>query len=253
MPIAIVGMHRSGTSMVTRLLNLCGLDLGPEADLMPPIEADNSEGYWENVNFVWINDEILRLRKADAYHPPQYTPTWKQNVDLAQVTSYANDLIAELSSAAVWGWKDPRTTLTLDFWQSLIPDLKIIMCLRHPTEVAQSLARRHSLDSIDVTLKLWWDYNQMIFHLFPRERFLLTHYNSYFQNPIAELRRLTDFIGLSTSDDQITTAIQSILGQVRHNKAAITDASQLPQDILNLYNLLCQYAGPNYSNLHLAA
>ena len=36
MPLCVTGMHRSGTSMVARLLNVCGLDLGPEADLLPP-------------------------------------------------------------------------------------------------------------------------------------------------------------------------------------------------------------------------
>ena len=35
MTICIAGMHRSGTSMITRLLNLCGLYLGPKTELSP--------------------------------------------------------------------------------------------------------------------------------------------------------------------------------------------------------------------------
>ena len=58
LPICIAGMHRSGTSMVARLLNLCGLYLGPESELSPPA-PDNPEGYWENKHFVGINDRIL--------------------------------------------------------------------------------------------------------------------------------------------------------------------------------------------------
>jgi hypothetical protein len=49
--ICIAGAHRSGTSIVTRLLHRCGFELGPESDLMPP-QADNPDGFWEHLGFV---------------------------------------------------------------------------------------------------------------------------------------------------------------------------------------------------------
>ena len=49
--ICIAGAHRSGTSMVTRLLHCCGLELGPESELMPA-QADNPEGFWEHLHLV---------------------------------------------------------------------------------------------------------------------------------------------------------------------------------------------------------
>ena len=58
MPVAIAGMHRSGTSMVARLLQQCGLDLGPTDQLLPP-RPDNPEGFWEHAAFVALNDDIL--------------------------------------------------------------------------------------------------------------------------------------------------------------------------------------------------
>ena len=58
--ICIAGAHRSGTSMLTRLLHRCGLYLGEEKDMMPAA-ADNPDGFWENVRFVKINDEILNV------------------------------------------------------------------------------------------------------------------------------------------------------------------------------------------------
>ena len=57
-PVAIVGMHRSGTSMVAKLLQQAGLFLGEEADLMPPAE-ENPEGFFEHLGFV-------RTDRADA-------------------------------------------------------------------------------------------------------------------------------------------------------------------------------------------
>jgi len=56
--ICIAGAHRSGTSMVTRFLHRCGLELGSESDLMPP-QTDNPEGFWEHLGFVALNDELL--------------------------------------------------------------------------------------------------------------------------------------------------------------------------------------------------
>jgi hypothetical protein len=56
--LCIAGAHRSGTSMVTRLLHCCGLELGPEWELMPQ-EADNPDGFWEHLGFVALNDELL--------------------------------------------------------------------------------------------------------------------------------------------------------------------------------------------------
>src|SRR5215210_8491404 len=59
-PVAIVGMHRSGTSMVAKLLQRTGLNLGDEADLMPPA-AENPEGFYEYLEFVRLNDEVLNV------------------------------------------------------------------------------------------------------------------------------------------------------------------------------------------------
>ena len=56
--VCIIGMHRSGTSMVTRLLKSCGLILGPDAQLVGP-DAGNIDGHFEHMGFVKINDAIL--------------------------------------------------------------------------------------------------------------------------------------------------------------------------------------------------
>src|SRR2546428_13452965 len=70
MPICIAGMHRAGTSMVARLLEGCGLDLGGPARFAPPA-PDNRDGYWEDLRFVAMNDRILdRLGGAWGAPPP---------------------------------------------------------------------------------------------------------------------------------------------------------------------------------------
>ena len=58
MPVCITGMHRSGTSMIARILNLCGLYLGPQDKMMPP-KPDNPQGFWENIDLAVLNENIL--------------------------------------------------------------------------------------------------------------------------------------------------------------------------------------------------
>ena len=58
MAVCIAGMHRSGTSMVARLVNLLGVDLGPEGE-QPRPAPDNVAGFWEDPRFVALSDEAL--------------------------------------------------------------------------------------------------------------------------------------------------------------------------------------------------
>jgi hypothetical protein len=81
--ICIAGAHRSGTSMVTRLLHRCSLDLGPLSELMPA-QADNPEGFWEHLGFVALNDELLS-ELGGAWDLP---PTADEDVTSARLDPY---------------------------------------------------------------------------------------------------------------------------------------------------------------------
>src|ERR1019366_4246704 len=56
--ICVLGVHRGGTSVATRVLALLGCDLGPEDQLMPATQY-NEAGYWENLAVVDLNDALL--------------------------------------------------------------------------------------------------------------------------------------------------------------------------------------------------
>ena len=157
-PICIAGMHRSGTSMVARLLNLCGLDLGPEEDLMPP-GVGNEPGHWENLSFVRLNDAILTRSGGGWDFPPAPSIGWASSPELALERAEAGALLESFRRREPWGWKDPRNSLTLPFWRPLIPDLKVVICVRDPLEVADSLYHRGESSSA-FSLQLWLLYNQ---------------------------------------------------------------------------------------------
>jgi hypothetical protein len=62
-------MHRSGTSMIAHLLNLCGLDLGPSEQLLSP-QGDNPLGFFENEGFRRVNDALLKHFGCSWQKPP---------------------------------------------------------------------------------------------------------------------------------------------------------------------------------------
>lgn len=68
MSVITLGMHRSGTSALTRCLNLLGLSVGPEDDLIPASE-ENVKGFWENVELKKLNDNILEAFDGEWMDP----------------------------------------------------------------------------------------------------------------------------------------------------------------------------------------
>jgi len=162
MPVCIAGMHRSGTSLLTRLLQCCGLYLGPDERFMRGT-PDNTEGYWEHKGFVEINDEILIRLGGSWGHPPLplLTPDWVVRPELADIRARAEELLLDFAGTEPWGWKDPRNSLTFPFWKSLHPGLKVVICLRHPSENARSLERSGSYTDYSLRMTLWNMYPRL--------------------------------------------------------------------------------------------
>ncbi len=244
MPICITGMHRSGTSMVARLLNLCGLYLGPQEKIMPP-QPDNPKGFWENLDFVQLNDEILaRLGGGWDFLPSSVTDGWELEPAFIPLKSRAAEVAREFVDREPWGWKDPRTSLAFPFWKSLFPNLKVVICLRNPLEVALSLRERNN-SSIPFGLNLWLTYNQRLSSVTRPEDRVVTHYEAYFANPQDELRCVLRLLDLRASDDEVAHACSTISVPLRHNRFTTSDLVRVgaSPEILNLYRVLCTEAG----------
>ena len=209
--ICIAGAHRSGTSLLTRLLQHCGLYLGRESEMMPPGQ-DNPDGFWENLRFVALNDELLSATGAAWDLPPCEGETF-QGDQLAAARAKANLLIAHISERPTWGWKDPRNSLTLPFWRTLLPLMKTIIIVRNPLEVAYSMYKRNGT-SYALGLRLWEIYNRRaLAHTEPGNR-LLTSYQAFFDNPERELRAIADFSGLSVAN---IASAASLVSQIRRH------------------------------------
>lgn len=131
-------MHRSGTSLLSGMLHAFGVNLGK--DLMKADDA-NPAGYFENVDFVRMNN--LLLRDCGAHW--NYLPSIKdlKAAGEARAVEMAG-MIAEHESE-LWGWKDNRTMITFKCWEPHLQKkgLRIIWIHRRKPAIIQSLKRSH--------------------------------------------------------------------------------------------------------------
>ncbi|MEQ8841477.1 MAG: sulfotransferase [Acidimicrobiales bacterium] len=236
-PIAITGMHRSGTSMITRGLHESGLHLiGGDADALLEAADDNPEGFWENKAIVACNDDLLEAAGGAWDNPPALLPMAVDDPRLAAVIDPATRALAGLAENDRWGFKDPRLCLTAAFWLDLQPDLRFVISVRNPLEVALSLKRRNQ-NSYSLGLSLWERYYESILELVPEDRRIVTHYDTYFLDPVGELGRVCDFAGLEAAPLEVRS-------DLRHHDVGVSlDEANLGGEIRELYARLCDEAG----------
>jgi hypothetical protein len=236
-PIAITGMHRSGTSMITRALHDSGLHLvGTGADELIEAAEDNPEGFWENKAIRDCNDELLEAVGGAWDNPPALPPVAVDDPRVAHVADAAVAALATLRRHDHWGFKDPRTCLTAAYWLDLEAELRFVICVRHPIEVALSLKRRNQ-NSYSLGLGLWERYYATVLDQVPPERRIVTHYDTFFVDPEGEMARLCAFSGL----EPVTPRVRSDL---RHH-ATGTDLGDagVSDGVRTLYADLCREAG----------
>ncbi len=239
-PIAITGMHRTGTSMVSKALMLAGLHLGDKEELVGPA-PDNPEGFFEHEGFVQVNDDLLGATGGAWDNPPPCPPLTADDPRVAHLAGKAAQLVDALAVRRLWGWKDPRTCLTARFWVDLVPDLRVVVCVRHPLEVALSLKRRNQM-SYSLALRLWHDYYEAILGAVPAERRLVTHYASHFKDGNGSAERLLAFVGLDPT--AVDAAASAFDVRLRHHDLDVTLATAgASPAVVELYRRLSGEAG----------
>jgi len=152
----VVGMHRSGTSAVTRMLNLCGADLGRH--LLPP-KPDNERGFWENENFLKLHEETLAQWNLRWHDIAQFPADWRSGPVANRFANALRQALAEeFGDSRLVLVKDPRLSLLAPLWTDTLQTEPVrpvfVIVVRHPDEVAASLGKRDGL-SIAHSRALW--------------------------------------------------------------------------------------------------
>jgi hypothetical protein len=195
---AVVGMHRCGTSIVSRALNLLGAHLGPAEDMMPA-KPDNPTGFWETLSVAQVHDDLFAALGGRWDLPPVLEPGWETSAHLDAFVSRIGAIVeSHFSAADIAIWKDPRGSMFLSLWRRVVPIEGIVVCVRRPEEVAGSLALREGLTSERVAA-LWLRYVVAAW-LDPAPRMLVTFDESH-DRPRELARRLAEFTGTPPANE----------------------------------------------------
>jgi hypothetical protein len=152
--ILVLGMHRSGTSALARLINVLGAEL-PE-ELYPP-EHGNPLGHWESLHLLKLNDEMLAFIGRDSADPRPIPRQWfRSRAAYLFQKRLGNTIASAHGDAPLILIKDPRicrlAPLYLEALDSIGIEPLIIIPIRHPAEVIRSFEERNEIDPLTVEL-----------------------------------------------------------------------------------------------------
>lgn len=154
-PICVLGMHRSGTSCLTGLLEDAGVYLGEVSKKNP----HNLKGNQENLRIMHLHNEVLEANGGGWDKPPRGSVSWSDAQKAA-----LGEILKSYDGHTRWAFKDPRSLFALSAWQESVPELRYIGTFRHPGAVAQSLHRRGKM-SPEQSFDLWLRYNGKLLEL----------------------------------------------------------------------------------------
>ncbi len=189
--------------MIARLLAQHGVEMG--ARLIPG-NRHNPRGYFEDADFVELQRSMVAAATAGGVRGwPDWGWTEDERFDTTKLASFAPQaqrlLELRATGAALWGWKDPRSTLLLEFWAERLPEARFLLIYRYPWNVADSIQRLSAPvfnEHPAYAWAIWQFYNRRLlaFHQRFRERSLLVSADRLFAEPEQLLRLIQQRWGI---------------------------------------------------------
>lgn len=159
--IVVLGMHRSATNLVAKGLNN---EIYMGDNLLKPRPC-NPKGFFEERSFVKLNDRILAAAGGSWDRPPALESILAQRGRFdAEIKDIVTTSVRKAKNRGFefWGWKDPRTVLTIELFLPYLPNPHFAVCYRNPKDVAKSLKARDPKMSLEFGIKLAKIYNERI-------------------------------------------------------------------------------------------
>jgi hypothetical protein len=262
--VVILPMHRSGSSAMSRVLNLLGCDL-PKTLMLG--NETNPTGHWESVEIRALNDDILTSGGSQWQDWQAFNPNWYRTSKPHEFRDRALKVLEkEVGSSSLFVFKDPRVCRIFPFWRDTFDaagiEPKIIMTVRHPQEVAASLERRKENGiPVLVGLLLWLRY-MLEAEADTRGMTRATvSYDRLLQDPIGLAESLQDQLGLfwpSLSELQADVISSYMDPSLRHHNVAadrgLARATEFREWLEQVYEIFLRWSregenGDDYSAL----
>jgi hypothetical protein len=246
--ILLVGMHRSGTSLLGSLLPHLGVRLPGE---LIPGDAHNPEGYQEWRQVVDLQERLLIDLDRFWAGPEGARPLprgWQEHPDTHRTAAELRDLLRRERDRqpGPWAIKDPRSSVLLPLWRELAAELglplRLVLAVRDPEAVVASvMARDERLAGMTWwrAQQLWWRFTSAPLTSPSAAPVLVVHYERWFEDAAAQARALAAGLGLAAPTAAALAAITAaIRPQHRRQQGLPAGAPPLDRRLRNLHALL---------------
>jgi hypothetical protein len=232
-PLIIVGMHRSGTGILTEILRRMGVFMGVKRGVHEEtlFFRRRNQYIYRLAHATWDNPEPMKYLIRHEGSRAKLAAVLKQEFNSMKALRDYWGLLGFLRSRVrphrLWGWKDPRNTYTLPIWLDLFPQARIIHVYRNGIDVASSLRRRernrkakmHLLSyrclELEGAFSLWAEYVSTCLktvEAMPSDRAMAIQYEAFLTEPGHHISNMAAFLGLQldgrTVADELASEIQ---------------------------------------------
>jgi hypothetical protein len=214
----ILGMHRSGTSALTKIINILGASIG---DSLVPGRYDNVKGFFEHADIMNIHEELLSsLNSSWDFIGALPDNWWEQKNTSFYKERLKGILCRDFGEQQTWALKDPRQCRLLPLWLPLFHELGItphfIIVLRNPQEVAASLAVRDGF-SYNKSFLIWMRHVLEAEFYSRSYKRIFIKFSDLMQDQTAAINCLAKFMDVVTTDNQLTEIKEFIDQSLKHH------------------------------------
>jgi len=236
--VVVLGMHRSGTSVLASMLQALGISLG---DRLVPADGNNPAGYFEHAEIVRLHQGFLDRMdrrwtgpKGTLPYPDLYWETADGRATQAELRKLVHTELAR--SSTVWGVKDPRMSRLVKLWRPIFEVLSVrpiyLLAVRSPASVQGSVTRRDGLSPSRAQL-LWLLHNLDAVRDTWKDGISVFDYDGWFSAPREHACRLQSLLGDAAGADsrRLTTEIEGLIQQgLRHNQRTLENPLPLVEE-----------------------
>ena len=250
-PIIILGMHRSGTKLISWIMSQLGVFMG--RDLEPN---------YESFHFMRLNDWILSEYGGSWDSPPSVST-------IRDISSIRNKIVKRLKAAtsgiqmmrffgpskyyqfklqrffSPWGWKDPRNTFTAWLWDEIFPDASYIYIVRCGVDAAQSLMNRERriYQGCGLTNRMQ-KVKRILFELLTIRRTFFDFLPSLKNNGLKASLKCTNLEGaFGLWENYLEAALQFLETKAEKNRLIQLNYEKLIEQPAKYINMLADFSG----------
>jgi len=237
-PLLVVGMARSGTSLVAGMLEKLGFDLGPSGQLSEA-DSDNPDGYRERRDFAELNDQLKGVLGMLADPSVCLPSDWQEYLGANKfVDQIAIKARAIFGVSPYWLLKDPRISALIPVYLQALSDPSVLICVRNPADSARSFSKKFEVPE-RACCGLWLQHTLSSLHHSAGLRRCIVDYDRVVRDPEDLVKTILEmFPGLRASDSAKLAAIGQVRKDLIHDHSNPVDPREMsPSLIAEVYDL----------------